>query len=192
MHLRLSLTALLLPAALAAQSPDSTLVPLDSVVSQVQRALARYQATLGSGPDALPPLKSAEFEFKTTVRKSTGFSVNLLIFTIGASKETDLVNEVSFSYAVPKATARDRERYRAAMNVEDQLFETIRGAARAVQSGAGAVGSLPFSQLSVTLQYGVQWDMSAGAHAKIQIVTLGLKADKSDNSVQSLKLLFAH
>ena len=190
MHLRLSLAALLLPATLAAQAPDSITVPLDSVVAQVQRALARYQATLGSGPDALPPLKSADFEFKTAVEKSTGFSVNLLIFTIGAAKQTDVVNEVSFTYNVPRASQRDIEKYRKAMNVEDQLFETIRGAARAVQTGGGAVGHLPLGQLSITLQYGVRWDTSAGAHARIQIVTVGLKADRGDNSVQTIRLVF--
>lgn len=191
MRPRLTLMMLLLASNLGAQSADSTLVPLDSVVAQVQHALARYQATLGTGPNALPPLKTAVFDFKTTAAKSGGSSINLLIFTIGASKETDLVNDVSFSYAVPHADAKAIKRFATAPNVEDELYETIRGAAHAIDSGAGYVGDIPFSQLSVTLQYGVKWDYSAGAKPRISIVTVGLKADKSDNSVQSIKLVFS-
>ena len=191
MRKSLALLALLLPASLAAQSADSTLIPLDSVVAQVQHALARYQATLGTGPDALPPLKSAVFAFKTTVQKTTGFSINLFIFTIGASHQTDLVNEVTFTYAVPRASEKAIVKYATAPNVEDQLFATIQSAARAVRSGAGFVGDAPFSALTITLQYGVKWDMSAGARARISIVTVGLSADKNDNSVQSVKLTFS-
>ncbi|HUO52616.1 MAG TPA: hypothetical protein VMT93_08860 [Gemmatimonadaceae bacterium] len=186
-----ALFALLIPATLTAQSPDASLAPLDSVVAQVERALLRYQATLGAGPDALPPLKSATFDFKTTAARSTGVTVNLLVFTIGASKQTDVVNDVSFTYAVPRATDADRRKFAAAPSVEDQLYETIRGAAAAVRSGAGAVGGMPLTQFTVALQYGVQWDQSAGAHPRLQLVTVGLKSDQGDNSVQTLRLVFS-
>jgi hypothetical protein len=191
MRRTLAILALLLPASLAAQSPDSTLAPLDSVVAQVQHALARYQATLGTGPDALPPLKSAVFDFKTTVAKTGAFSVNLLILTIGASSQSDVVNDVTFAYAVPRASTRDIRKFAAAPDVEDQLFETIQGAARAVRSGAGTVGEAAFSQLTVTLQYGVRWEASGGARPRLAIVTVGLKADRTDNRVQTIKLVFA-
>ncbi|HTG54081.1 MAG TPA: hypothetical protein VL980_04485, partial [Gemmatimonadaceae bacterium] len=82
--------ALLIPSAGRAQSGDTTLVALDSVIMQVQRALDRYQHSLGDGASALPPLKSAVFDFKTTVSRSSGFSLNLLIFTLGSSKQSDV------------------------------------------------------------------------------------------------------
>jgi hypothetical protein len=182
--------ALLVPIAGRAQGGDTSLVALDSVIFQVQRALDRYQASLGDGANALPPLKSADFTFKTTVTKSTGFSVSLFIFTIGASKQSDVVNQVEFAYAVPKPLKAAH--WRGNASLEDQLYETIVSASRAVASGAGGLGNLALSQFSVTLEFGVQRQANAGASPKIQIVTVGLKAGKDDNSVQSLKLTFAH
>jgi len=182
--------ALLVPSAGHAQSADTTLVALDSVIMQVQRALDRYQHSLGDGPSALPPLKSAVFDFKTTVSRSSGFSLNLLIFTLGSSKQSDVVNDVEFTYAVPKPLKGVR--YSGTTSLEDQLYETIVGAARAVAAGAGGVGNLAISQFSVTVEYGVRRDSSGGAKGRISIVTVGLNADKGDNSVQSLKLTFAH
>jgi len=174
-----------------AQAPESDLIPLDAVIQQVTSALARYQASLGTGANALPPLKSAVFDFKTTVERSSGFSINLLIFTIGGSKQSDVVNEVTFSYAVPRAAAAASGKRGEPASVEDELLATIQGAARAVASGAGAVGSAPLSQLAITLQYGVKRGVDAGGRAQISLVTVGLKGDKDVNAVQSLKLVFA-
>ena len=182
--------ALLIPFPGSAQADDTSLVALDSVIMQVQRALDRYQYSLGEGANALPPLKSAVFDFKTTVSRSSGFSINLLIFTLGSTKQSDVVNEVEFTYAVPKPMKGAT--YRGTTSLEDQLYETIVGAAKAVASGAGGVGNLAISQFTVNVQYGVKRDTSGGAKGRISIVTVGLSADKGDNSVQSLKLTFAH
>src|SRR4051812_13578442 len=81
---------------------DPDLVPLSAVVSQVQDAIAEYQHNLGGGADALPALASAEFDFKTTTATTVGGSVNFFIFKFGASRESDVVNEVTLTYAVPK------------------------------------------------------------------------------------------
>ena len=173
-----------------AQAPDSDLIPLDAVIAQVTSALERYQASLGTGKNAQPPLKSAVFDFKTTAERSSGFQINLLIFTIGGSKQTDVVNEVTFSYAAPRAGEAALGRAAEAESVEDELLATIQGAGRAIGAGAAAVGGVPFSQLSVTLQYGVKRSVGAGGKAVISLVTVGLKGDKDVNAVQSLKLIF--
>ena len=77
-------------------------VPLCAVVQQVTSALQRYQSGLGSGPDALPPLSRAEFDFKTTAVTTVGAKISLFVFTLGGSHEKDVTNDVTFIYAVPK------------------------------------------------------------------------------------------
>jgi len=182
--------ALLAPLAGRAQTIDTTLVPLDSVIAQVDRALDRYQHSLGGGANALPPLKTATFTFKTTVTKSSGFSINLLIFTLGSSKETDVVNTLQFTYAVPKPLKGAT--WRGNASLEDQLYETIMSAARAVANGAGGVGDLALNKFTVSIDFGVKRDLSGSASPKISIVTVGLKGSKDDNSVQSLDLTFSY
>src|SRR6266852_9795213 len=84
-------------------SPDDT-APLNLVITQVEAALKKYQQNLGSGTDALPPLSTAEFDFKTTTGKKIGVTINLLIFKFGTSHEKDVTNEVTYTYSVPKPT----------------------------------------------------------------------------------------
>jgi hypothetical protein len=55
---------------------------------------------------------------------------------------------------------------------------------------AGSLGPLGFSQLTVTIQYGVKWDGNLGANVPISFVTVGLSGDKNKNTVQSVKLVF--
>ena len=50
---------------------------------------------------------------------------------------------------------------------------------------------LVFKQLSVTISYGVTWDVNGGINAPIQFVTLGATLDHSKNNVQQVKLMFA-
>ena len=88
------------PAPGAAGQKDA--VPLCAVVNQVTSALARYQSSLGSGANALPPLSKAEFDFKTAAVTTTGAKISLFVFTIGGSHERDVTNDVTFTYALPK------------------------------------------------------------------------------------------
>jgi hypothetical protein len=178
------------PAARPVAGSDSDLVPLPAVVSQVKDALAEYQHNLGGGADALPPLASAEFDFKTTTATTVGGSINLFIFKIGVSHENDAVNDVTYTYSVPKpATATGLLANKKPPSLKDQLAQTIQSSAAAVKA-TGKVGNLPFSKLTVNLQYGVKWDASAGVNAPIQFVTIGLSGDKNKNTVQSVKLVF--
>lgn len=178
------------PATTPVAGSDADLVPLSHVVSQVKDALAEYQHNLGGGADALPPLASAEFDFKTTTATTVGGSINLFIFKIGVSHEKDVVNDVTYIYAVPKpTTATGLLANKKPPLLKDELARTIQSASAAVKT-AGKVGNLPFSKLTVNLQYGVKSDASAGVSAPIQFVTIGLSGDKNKNTVQSVKLVF--
>src|SRR3954468_1509872 len=81
--------------------PDE-MAPLNLVIAEVKQALNDYQKNRGAGADVLPPLNSADFEFKTTTATTVGGSINLFIFKFGVSHEKDVVNDVTYSYSLPK------------------------------------------------------------------------------------------
>ena len=56
---------------------------------------------------------------------------------------------------------------------------------------AHAIGKVPFSSLEVTVQFCVKWDGNAGVNAPISLITVGLNGDKSRNTAQTVKLVFA-
>jgi hypothetical protein len=165
-------------------------VPLNSVIAQVESALVQYQDNIGNGPPALPPLSSAEFDFKVTTGRVTTTGINLLIFKIGGSYEYDVVHELTFTYAVPKPkvsiTALGPE---PPKQLKETLASTIQSAAAAVKTSRTAAG-LPFKNLTMIIQYGVKWEGSITASGPISFVTASLGGTKNRNAVQSLKLVF--
>jgi hypothetical protein len=165
-------------------------VPLCAVVFQVTSALTRYQSSLGSGTNALPPLSKAEFDFKTAAVTTVGAKISLFVFTIGGSHEKDVTNDITFTYALPKPKPGVVAPH-TTVTLEDQLYSTIRGAAEQVQM-AQKVGNVPFTSLEINLQFCVKWDGNAGVNAPISLITVGLNGDKSRNTTQSVKLTFSH
>lgn len=174
--------------AVASQPQD--VAPLELVIAQVKAALDEYQRNLGGGADALPPLSSAEFDFKTTTGKTAGFTINLLIFKFGTSHENDEVNDVTYTYTVPKpSTPPGLSALKKPPELKDELAKTIQSAAKAVKT-SGTLGKLNFSKLTVNLQYGVTWDINASGNFQFTLVTAGVSGDKKKNTVQSVKLVF--
>jgi hypothetical protein len=175
------------PPAVTSLSPKDA-APLDLIISQVKAALDLYQQNVGKSPDALPPLTSAEFDFKTTTAKVEGFTINLMIFKIGGSHEKDVVNDVTFTYAVPAPSAGLVSRKKPP-TLTEQLANTIQSSAASVKT-CKQIGKLSFTKFTVNLQYSVKWDGNIGATVPISLVTLGPSADVNKNEVQSVKLVF--
>jgi hypothetical protein len=166
--------------------------PLDLVIAQVKAAILKYQSSLGSGPDSLPPLASAEFDFKATTATTVGGSINLWIFKIGGSHENDVVNDVTYTYSVPPPPKPPAglAAHKPPPTLTEALASTIQSAAAAVKTSS-TMGKLTFKSLTVNVSYGVKWDGSIGANVPIQFITVGLNGDKSKNTVQSVKLVFS-
>jgi hypothetical protein len=178
-------------AAAAPTAKPDEVAPLDIVINQVKAALDEYQKNRGAGGDSLPALSSAEFDFKTTTATTFGATVNLFIFKLGGSHESDVVNDVTYTYAVPKPPPPPTglTSNKKPPSLKDALAQTIQSAALAVKT-SGNLGKLSFNKLTVNISYGVKWDGNIGANIPIQFVTVGLNADKNKNTVQSVKLVF--
>ena len=76
--------------ATAESQPPNT-VDLNTVIKQVKAAVDEYQRNRGSGPDALPPLSLAEFDFRTTTGTVGGLTINLFIFNCQNRKNGSLL-----------------------------------------------------------------------------------------------------
>lgn len=177
-------------SAFGQTSPPPDAAPLNLVIAQVKGALAEYQNNRGGGADALPALSSAEFDFKATTATTVGLTVNLFIFKLGGSHENDVVNDVTYTYSVPKPpTTASLQSNKKPPLLKDALAQTIQSAAAAIKT-SGTLGKLTFTKLTVNLQYGVKWDGNIGANVPISFVTIGLSGDKNKNTVQSVKLVF--
>jgi hypothetical protein len=165
-------------------------LPLEDVIKQVTAALQEYQDHRGAGATLeLPPLSTAEFDFKTTVAKTGGFTFSFLIFKFGTSHERDVVNDVTYTYSLPEPKKSSLQGVKPPPTLKDELAQAIQAAALAVKTSSTAAG-LPFSKLTINLQYGVKWDVSGGASPVISLVTVGLNADVNKNTVQSVKIVF--
>jgi hypothetical protein len=166
-------------------------VPLDLVIKQVQDAVNLYQQDLGKGKSALPPLSSAEFDFKTTTGDTTSGGFSILIFKFGASHEKDVVNDVTYTYqpSQPASCTSALESAEAPPSLKDDLSKAIQAAAKAVATSTIAVG-LPLNKVAVNLQYGVKWDVNASGSPQVSFVTINLGKDVNKNTVQSVKLTY--
>jgi len=168
---------------------------LSRVVCEVEQALDAYQQSEDVETKAiLPKLATADFDFKTVVDTKGGFTISLLIFKFGGTVEKQDTNDVDFQY-VPKSLLKTALEGGRTKSLQDQLIETIRSAAKAIveQSKMPTQGKDPltFKQLSVTISYGVTWDVNGGINAPISLVTVGASLDRNKNNVQQVKLVFA-
>jgi hypothetical protein len=165
---------------------------LDSVLAAVGAAIKCYQDNRGDGPDALPHLQQAQFDFKTTTGKVGGVTVSFFIFKLGTSKEVDSTNQLSFTYSRQKATNAGN-----ALKIEkkpqflaDAVVADMQSAAAAVKLRA-RLNDLTFNKFTLTLQYGIVFDGNVGVNVPIQLVTLGPTVDRKRNDVQTITLTFS-
>jgi hypothetical protein len=194
--LTLSLVPLLAGVLLAADKSDT--VPLDQVISVTRAALDDYQAQAEKSAgtkDAVPPLASADFDFKTVTDTKGGPGISLFLFTLGATKEKQVTNDLDFLY-IPEANKRLASHALVPKTLYESLLETLTAAARAVTQASGASAGdadrrpLDFCQLTLTIAFGVTTDVKGGITAPFQLVTVSGSLERSKNNVQQVKLTF--
>jgi hypothetical protein len=174
------------PKAVTDQPKDTADLP--SVVASVKAAVECYQNNRGSGPDALPALSSAVFDFKTTTGTVGGLSLNLFIVKIGGSVEKDTVNDLTFTYSIP-APVVARGVKKPPQGLSDALANDILAAARAAKPSLTVLG-LTLSKVTINVQYGIKIDGNVSLNVPVALVTIGPNADRNKNSTQSATLTF--
>lgn len=179
---------------------NKTPIPLCLVAEKVALTLDQYNSDPNTIKDALPSLKSADFDFKTVSSTTAGFKFSILVFSLGASRQSTSTNDVTFSYAVPppppKPSGMGLNEYSLWVGKREkpkdfskELIATLQEAAEQIKM-TRSVGPAMFKTLTVSLAYGATWDFNAGAAVPISLVTLGGTLDHSRADTQSLKLVF--
>lgn len=173
---------------------SNNVVPLSLAICEVQRALDAYQEDPTVVKGELPKLLTADFDFKTVLDTKASFTISILVFKLGTSYDKQTTNDVDFQYE-PQSRHKGAAAAALPKNFQQELIDTIKAAAKAKEEQEKVKKTskdpLVFKQLSVTLGYGVTWDVNGSATIPINIVTLGPGLDHSKNSVQTVKLVFA-
>jgi hypothetical protein len=185
------------PNTIAAKTKGSKppAVPLPDVIAQVQKAIQCYQEDRTGDLNALPDLESAELDFKVVNDTKLGGTLSVLIFKLGATSVGETTDDVTYKYGLtPPPKPSDQGPFSATLanpnlTFDDQLANTIVEAAAAVKNNE-KLDKLCFQQLTVTLQYAVQLGGSIGLTFPIELVTVGLSAEKDRNAIQGVKLVF--
>ncbi len=177
------------------KQPDGT-VDLPTVVQTLQQALKCYQQLTGDDPlqpKGLPKLDSVAMDFKTATGKTVGFTFSIFIFKVGASKEKDVTDDITFTYSVPKKVPA------FAANIAkpsppplyEELVKDVQAAARAAQTQSTVLGK-PLSSVKIAVSYGIKFDGNVALSAPIQLVTIGGNGDYNKNNTQTLTLTFSN
>ena len=166
---------------------------LPAEIDAVVAALHCYQDHRGAGPDALPDLQQAQFDFQTVTSKTGGFTVSFFVFKLGASVEKDHTNQIGFTYALPKkktATGQALKKAKPPQQLSDELVAYMQSAAAVVKDRA-KLEKLDFNKLSIKVEYAVKFDGNIGVNIPIQLVTIGPNFDAKKSEVQTVTLTFA-
>jgi hypothetical protein len=176
------------------KQPSQT-ADLPSVVQTVERALECYQALAETKdpmqPDGLPKLSSVVMDFKTTTGKTIGFSFSIFVFKIGASREKDVTDDLTFTYAVkpvtvPKTFGREKKQ---PAPLYAELVKEVQAAARAAKAQSTALG-IPLSKVGIAVSYGIKFDGNVSINVPVQLVTIGGNGDYNKNNTQTITLTF--
>ncbi|HXQ25077.1 MAG TPA: hypothetical protein VN822_01600 [Candidatus Acidoferrales bacterium] len=178
------------------QNQPAGTADLPTVVQMVDQALKCYQALSKEmdplQPKGLPKISSAVLDFKTTTGKTVGFSFSIFVFKVGASRENDVTDDLSFTYSVPKQVALPAVKglaKPAPVDLFKELVKEVAAAASAAQAQSTALG-MPLSKVAITVAYGIKFDANASLNAPISLVTIGANGDYNKNNTQTITLTF--
>jgi len=179
----------------ATKDKKTRTVDFPTVLQTVNQALTCYQLLANKNiiqPAGLPKISSAALDFKTATATTTGFSLSVFIFKIGASVEKDTTNDVTFTYAPPKPTPPAGVHgitKPTPPSMFEQLVNQIEAASQAAQAQSTMLG-LPLSKVQVQVAYGIKYDGNGSVSVPIQLVTLGPSIDHNKNNTQTITLTF--
>jgi hypothetical protein len=194
------------PCPVQAKKNKNMPIPLCFARQRVKEILAEYNSDPSTVNNGLPPLRKAELSFKTVTTKKLGFTVSVLVFTVGGTHQNDATREILDSWDVPQAPPNVGftsdssyiawlSRKQKAEKIKDpSLAKDLRAFIQQVaeQEKPGEPGGDNEQHTVVLTQtFGVQWDFNVGAKIPIQLVPLGPTFDRNRADTQSIKLTFS-
>jgi Trypsin-co-occurring domain 2 len=171
-------------------------VPLANIVQAVELVVDAYNArpeVKGANP-TLPPLKTADFDFKTVMDVKGGPTINFLIFKAGYTHEKQTTNDVAFQYTPKPLPNTGPFAATVIPTLGDELSKAIDTAANEIKGEkANDTSPLPlqFHSLTVTVAFQVSNDYQGGLSIPIHLVTLGGSGEVNSAATQSVKLVFS-
>jgi hypothetical protein len=176
-------------------------VPLDQVIKATEMALNDYQTDAQSSEgtkDAIPPLASADFDFKAVVDTKGGPSINLWIITLGATWEKQATNEIDFQYlphVVKKEEVFALDGHTVPVSLYKAIVDTLKESAKEItkvsaEPATPGTPQLDLCQLTLSLSFGATTDVQGGLKVPFELITVSATLDRSKNNVQQVKLVF--
>lgn len=179
--------------------PNVQYAKLSNIVQAVELVVDAYNSrddvTGKNGtPKTMPPLKTADFDFKAVVDVKGGPSINFWIIKMGYTHEKQTTNDVTFEYTPKTLKPGGHFARPEGLSLKDALSKAIDQAANEIKGEKASDTSplpLQFKSLAVTIAFQVTNDYQGGLNIPIHLVTLGLSGDVNSAATQSVKLTFS-
>jgi len=149
--------------------------------------------------EGVPPLDSAEFDFKVETSGKTSADVEAWVVTAGVSTESKRTTDIVVTYKVPEKpkiksiemmglaglSDTDNEKLK---QLQQQITDTVINNAQAAKA-VPAINEAKFESLTVSLECQVTWTGEVGVKIPWKIV-FSPKIEGSRATTQSIKLVF--
>lgn len=168
------------------QSVDDRAVTINTVVNEVQDALANVQTVLAQ--NQMPPLKEVKLSLQTVASTKAGGTLQFWIISFGDTWEKDKAQQLTITLIPPPAGTSHKV---AAETLTKDLEDAIVSVARGVKGSNVGTVPLELSTLEVQLGFTVKSDMSGGLSPKIIPITPAFTGDLAKTAVQTLTISFA-
>ena len=155
-----------------------------SVIQEIKAALSDVQTTLVNGD--LPPLKEVKLSLKTELSKKAGGKISFFVVSMGGDWESTKAQSIDITLIPPKP---GNPQLVATESVTQLLEDAIISAAKGVKDANEGI-PLHFHSLSVSLNFTVKYDGSAGAKPTIEPVTIEASGSVTKSAVHALTVTF--
>lgn len=186
---------MLAPALVHAQIEDSDGATLETVITEVKRALKEAQSNNVPG---FPRLKTATISLNTVVTKEAGGKISFLIFSIGSKKQTESASTLALTLAPPPTTSPTGSQAVNPENLRIALARAINLSKQAIlQSDQDPTGEnlprLVLNGVKIELKFAVSRKKNAGVDLT-ELLPIGIEGEgKIDRSkIHTIELVFSN
>ncbi|WKN46529.1 trypco2 family protein [Tunicatimonas pelagia] len=160
----------LAPSLSIAQEEDD--IPLDLVVSEIQKGLMIVQTELAE--ESIPQLKSVEMTFQTTKSIKKGGKVKILVFSFGKEWSSEKSHKVKIKLVPPKPFSKDE--ISSEKNVAKDLSDLIINTSRAIQDMESGEPPLELSEFTTELNFVTVRGTNGGVGVEFDIIPVTVEA----------------